>query len=282
MALQGCATIRGSQDPLPELRPSDQAVSMKVAVMNFYSSDASTRGGLPKAAYRNTVINEYIQRIKSRYDAFVDQLYSGDRATALGFDFLQLGLAGATGLVKQSAVDELATASTITAGARASIDKRVFYNRTITALVASMDADRASILADIARKRKLPASEYTLDDAFLDLNLLADAGSINRALSRINHNAEADRAAEQARLDNISAACDDINLDDAALRQEFRLFLDADPANVTAAASAMEIDLPAGQDPKAVLRNVFATDFCGNAAKRELLDQLAASANNPQ
>lgn len=275
--LGGCATLRGAQDPLPELRPSNAPTAMTTALQNFASSDAQARGGLTKRDYRDVVIREYSQRIEGRYYRFVDQLYSGDRGSALGFDLLQLGLAAATGLVEPGAVDELSAAATVTAGARASIDKRVFYDRTISALVASMDAERTEILADITRKRRLPATEYSLNDAFDDLNRLANAGNVNRAFSRLNRMAENERAAAELRLDAIPAACEGIEADDAALRRDFRLFLDASPANVTAAANEMEIDLPAGDDHKAILRDAFASKYCGTAPKTELLEKLGVT-----
>lgn len=277
IATSGCATIRGAQEPLPEMRPSAQAIAMKTALNNFYNSSASVRGGLSKQGYRNLVILEYSQRIEAQYGAFVDQLYSGDRGTALGFDLLQLGLAGATGLVNQSAVDELATASTITAGARSAIDKRVFYDRTITALVTSMDAERTTIKAEIARKRRLSESEYTLDDAFDDLNRLVDAGNINRALSRINRNADEDLQEAEARLDGISASCDVITENDATLRRDFRLFLDASTDNIAKAADAMGYEQQPGRDTKAELRGLFATKYCGDPAKNQLLSDLRGS-----
>lgn len=273
VSLSGCTTLRGAQDPIADLHAVENATLRK-----FYSAKNSDRGDLTQFAYRNLIIREHMRGIEDRYDSFVNQLNSGDRGSALAFDLLQLGLAGATGLVKSTAVEELAVASTITAGARASIDKRVFYDRAITSLIAAMDAERAQVIGDITRKRRLPASEYTLDDAFYDMDRLENAGNINRAFSQINRTAEAQRAAAEARLQNISAACDDINADDSELRQEFRLFIEASAANITEAAEAMAVDVTGVADAKPVLRDKFATDYCGNGSKRELLDQLKADA----
>lgn len=276
-ALSACSTIRGSQGTPAELRPSTPATPVATAVENFYSPDSTKRGGLSQFAYRNLIIRQYMQRIEGDYRGFTNQLYSGDRGTALGFDLLQLGLAAATGFVKPSLVEEFATASTVTAGARASIDQRVFYDRTISALIATMDADRTQIKADIAAKRRLLPSQYALDDAFDDLNLLAEAGNINRAFGRLTQNAQEDSAAAQARLNGISAACDDITDNDAELRREFRLWLDADPANVTMALEVMGLDPPDGDDQKAFLRGEFANEYCGDAPKQDLLDKLKAT-----
>lgn len=273
-ALSSCTTIRGSQDSLPELRPTSAMDGVDAAITNFSQSADSFRSGLSKAAYRDKIVRQYSQRIEGRYNSFIDQLYAGDRGTALGLDLLQLGLTGATGLVAPSAVDDLTTITAVAAAARATIDKRVFYDRTISAVVATMDARRTQVLADIARKRRMSASQYTLNDAFDDLNRLVDAGNVNRAFGQISRNAEADRATAEARLSNISSACENINVNDGALRQEFRLFIAASTANLDAAKTAMEVDVPAGRPPEPVLRDVFATNYCGNEAKRELLDTL--------
>ncbi|HYD23274.1 MAG TPA: hypothetical protein VEB68_00640 [Croceibacterium sp.] len=291
LALPGCATIRGAQDSLPELRPSAQAEPMKAAVRNFYSPHASDRGGLSPVAYRNSVIRDYSQRIEARYRDFVDQLYSGDRSSALAFDFLQLGIGAATGLVEQSAVEELAVAATVTAGARATIDKRLFYDRTITALVTSMDAERTNIKAEIARKRRLSEFEYTLDDAFDDLNLLADAGSLNRALSQINRNAETDREEARAAYNrSLGFACD-ATQEIIPLRQQVGDQLLAaynaaqTPGDASAAAAgrlrmesiAFAFDVPATGDNDALRDAVLdkiELDYCSADALRARIDRL--------
>lgn len=273
LLMSGCATLRGAQDPISDLRAEEDA-----ALKKFYSSKNADRDNLSQFAYRNLVIREHMRGIDDKYRAFVNQLNSSDRGSALGFDLLQLALAGATGLVNSGAVEELAVASTVTAGARASIDKRVFYDRAITSLIAAMDTARTAVVADITRKRRLPASEYTLDEAFYDMDRLANAGDINRAFSQINRTVEAQRVAAEARLQNISAVCDDIDVDDSKLRFEFRQFIEASAANMSKAAAAMDVDPTGVADPLAVLRDKFATDYCGNGSKRELLDQLKSDA----
>jgi hypothetical protein len=286
LAMPGCTTLRGAQNSPSVFRPSISATCavgeipcVSTAISNFYGTDAE-RGNRSPLAYRNVVLTGYIQLIESDYDSFVDRLNSGERGTALGFDLLQLGLTGATGLVAENAVKEMTTVLAVVAGARASIDKRLFYDRTMTALIASMDAERAGIMADIATKRRLTATEYSLDDAVYDLNRLIDAGNLNRAFSRINRNAEADLATEVARLNNIPEACADISVNEAALRQQFRQFIDTSDATRDAAVREMAVTVRQGEDLKAALRKAFAIKFCGEAAKRELLDKLNAAVGN--
>lgn len=274
--LSGCATLRGSQDTLDQLKPTT-LVSSEVAIENFHKPLDADRKGMSRTDYRDYVVSTYLVGIEARYKRFVDQLESSDRGTALGFDLLQLGLSGATALVAKSAIDELAIVGITVAGARASVDKRVFFDRSLPALIATMDAERASIKGDIARKRKLPAETYGIGEAIDDLERLVEAGRIDRALARITQTAQADRAAEQARLNQITAACDDINIQDAKLTQDFRLFVDASGDNAAAAASELKVQIPPGAAPRPLLMNAFATKLCGNADKQSLLDALKAN-----
>lgn len=276
VGLSACATIRGAQTTPSELRTSTPAESTEQALLNFHSSSNDKRKGLSPFGYRNYMIGQYSQRIETNYDRFVDQLNSGSRSSALGFDLLQLGLSGATGLVKQSAVEELSVASTLAAGTRASVDKRVFYDRTITALIASMDAERSDIKKDIAQKRKLPASVYAMEDAIDDLNRLVNAGSINRAFSRITRSAENEREAAEDRLNSVSSACDDINTADAALIRDFRLFIRASLTNLNNASQLMNVQGKDTEELDANLRAAFATELCGNTAKQEMLNKLTS------
>lgn len=275
--LSGCATLRGSQDSLAELNPTD-LIASTVAIKNFHKPLDIDREGMSRTDYRDYVVSTYLVAIEARYKSFVDQLQSSDRGTALGFDLLQLGLSGATALAGKSAINELAIIGTTTAGARASVDKRVFFERSLPALIASMDAERASIKADIVRKKKLPGETYGIGEAVDDLERLIEAGRIDRALARITSSAQADRAAEQARLDSITAACDDINVQDAALTADFRKFVEAKPENAAAAALELKVTVPPGAASRPLLMNAFATKLCGNTAKQDLLTKLQINA----
>lgn len=120
-----------------------------------------------------------------------------------------------------------------------------------------------------------------MEDAIDDINRLIDAGNLNRAFGKITRNAEADRAAAEARLNNISAACEGINEKDADLTAEFRQLISASDKNAEAAAGAMHVDLPATNQIRFLL-DKFATDLCGNAAKEQIINQLKQSGTGGQ
>jgi hypothetical protein len=249
------------------------------ALENYHSPRDSKRLGMGRRAYRDYLISSYSAAVESNYRRFIDQLQSSDRGSALGLDLLVLGLTGATALVGAADVDDLATLSALATGARGTVDKNLFFDRTLPAIIAAMDADRATIRADMARKRVLPIEQYSLDEAIDDLHRLQQAGRLDRAVARITRIAEADREVQQARLDRITAACDDISIEAAQLNYDFRQLIGTDPAtqpaHLAAAASELGMGLPEGTIPTwAVVRDAFAAKLCDDDAKRAFIDNL--------
>ncbi|MFM2410932.1 MAG: hypothetical protein RL481_1760 [Pseudomonadota bacterium] len=267
-SVSGCATLRGSQDAVPELQPVG-LVPIRDALFNNHKPNDSDRAGMSRLSYREYVLSSYIAGIEQRYKAFVDQLQAGDRGSALGLDLLQLGIAGTTALAGASSAQDLATIGAIAAGTRSSIDKRLYFDRTLPAVIASMNAERATILADIEQKRSLPTTNYSLDSAVSDLNRLQNAGRLDVAIARMTETAQADKAAAEARLEGITAACDDIPVGTGQLTKEFRELVEG--SATVAAKAAEELQVP---NNKSQLLSAFATKLCGNEMKREFIDSI--------
>lgn len=278
LSLSNCATIRGSQDMVPELSPQ-MLVPVETALRNFHLEADTDRDGMSRIAYRNYILSSYQSAIDSRYRRFTDQLRSSDRGSALALDLLVLGLTGATALAGMSDIHELATITTVAVGARATIDERLFFDRTLPAIIASMDAERTVIKTEIAQNRRLSAERYSLDEAVGDLHRLQQAGRLDRAFARITRIAEADRAEQQARLDAITAACDNITQTSAALNQSFRQLVYDDPntrdERLAAAAEALGMELPEGTTATwLAVADRFDRELCDDAEKRSFIEAL--------
>lgn len=281
VSLCGCATIRGSQATVPELYAST-LVPVGTALQSYYQVPDSARGGMTRFAYRNYVVASYTSAIDMRYRSFTDQLRSGSRGSALGFGLLQLGLTGATALAKEADVSELATITAIAAGAGAVVDEHVFFDRTMPAIIAAMDAERAGIKTDMARKKALSADRYSLDEAIDDLGRLQSAGRLDRAVARITRVAEADRVAQEEELNAITSACDDISVLAAPLNERFRNLVgtqDGDnPELRQKAASVLRLDVAPGTVPTWTgLREAFDQKLCDDTEKENFLDDLEKS-----
>lgn len=277
VTLSACATVRGSQDSVPQLVPRT-LLPISDAVTHYRRlTDERLR-----FAFRNDVLRSYQSAIEANYGAFTDQLNSGDRGSALGLDLLIMGLTGATALVGASSVNELATITAVASGTRSTIDRRLFFDRTLPALIASMDAERATIQADIARKRPLPTSQYSLDDAIDDLNRLQQAGRLDRALSRMTRVADADRVRQEARLSAIVGVCDEISPEATQLNLEFRLLVfgtdqTTRPARLRAAADELGVQIPEGTAPTWLpIAAAFDRLYCDDSRKREFIANFRA------
>lgn len=249
------------------------------ALTNYFSPDPAQRANMTKREYRDFIISLYQGEIENRYRSFTDQLNSGSRGTGLGFDLVLLGLNGAAALVSPNSVDEIATVTAVTSGARATIDKRLYYEQTLPALIKAMDAQRAQIMTEIVRKQQLPAEQYGLDLAFNDLNRLIDAGRISAAVTRVTTLSDADAAAQQQRLNAITAACDEISIDAASLNREFReLIMTTDGSrdgNLVAAATQLGLPVPNGTVPSWLsVASAFDAKLCDDTKKRRFIDDL--------
>jgi hypothetical protein len=281
VSLCGCATIRGSQATVPELYAST-LVPVGTALKSYYQVPDTARGGMTRFAYRNYVVASYTSAIDKRYRTFTDQLRSGSRGSALGFGLLQLGLTGATALAKEADVSELATITAIATGAGAVVDENVFFDRTMPAIIAAMDAERAGIKTDIARKKALSADRYSLDEAIDDLDRLQRAGRLDRALARITRAAEADRVAQEEELNAITSACDDISVLAAPLNERFRNLVGTqdgeNPELRQTAASVLRLEVEPGTVPTwAGLREAFDQKLCDDTEKENFLEDLEKS-----
>ena len=284
--LPGCASIRGAQYPVAQLAPR-AIVPIETALIAYRAPRDAARLNMSRRDYRDHVLTLYIGAIEERYDAFVTALDMGDRSSALGLDLLLLALSGATSLVPLDDVEDLANITTIAAGARATIDRRVFFDRTVPALISAMDAERATVLAEIVRKRALPIEQYSLDEGVDDLRRLQRAGRLNRALTRITRAAEADRAQQQARLDAIATACEGATEETAALNEQLRILIIGTPVagteqvtsteRATLAARELELDLASGHVPTwADVRAAYRTRYCNDEDRRAFIGRVGA------
>ena len=278
LCLSGCATIRGSQDDVIGLSPA-KPVTIDAALANYYKPSDAERSGMNRRDYRDYIVSLYVRAIDAKYEAFTEQLRSGGRGSALGFDLLLLGLNGATALSGVSAARELATITAVGSGARSSIDKRLYFDQTISAMTAAMDAERASIKSEIAIKQALPAERYSLGGAIDDLTRLKQAGQVDRAITRMTKASEADRAGQQQRLNSITQACDDVSVDAVKLNQDFRNLVHTNPATrsarSTAAAEALGMEVMPGEVPSwNAVAIKFDVALCDDTKKREFIGNL--------
>ncbi len=271
MLVTGCTSISGAQQPV--LLPSEsvtaaQAHKPEVSIPKFYAIPDSARSDLSPMDYRNLVIALYLEAIDARFAEFRARAGSESRASGLAFDIALLGLTGAAAVAEADEVNPLATAAAAFLGARGSFDKNLFYDRTLPAMFATMEAERARIRTDIVRAMKQDHKTYPLPLAFGDLAAYQRAGSFEFAIAKVVNRAVEAQNANEAILANALTACtfaEDMEESTEALAV---LLQDVDDVTVRArriAFAAGEFGVPEGKTPDETLRNIgiaLDTNYC--------------------
>jgi hypothetical protein len=150
---------------------------------------------------RDAIILARIRAYDIEFGAFQRELYGAGNSISTGGDLVVLvlsGLAATTGdAVTKSA---LAAASAGVVGAQGVINKDLYYQRTMPALLAQMEANRAIAKLAIVQNLSHSDAEYSLWRAYLDLDTLKNAGSIPGAVANITQDAANAREAAQAAI----------------------------------------------------------------------------------
>jgi hypothetical protein len=203
--LAGCAGVTGyAQDPAtdPNLSP-DLREGFGQALKDQYieARDSDTR-----RIIRDKIIYRQLSAYDLEFAAFQRQLTGNQNAYALSTDTIVLGL-GAAGTVAggTTAKSALAAAVTFVTGTKAAVDKELFYQSTLPALKAQMEARRLQARVPIVEGLGELDAEYPLQKALVDLGNLGTAASLSAAISGTIEDAGAKASAAQVRI-NLAPA----------------------------------------------------------------------------
>lgn len=186
LPLGACSTIAGapprstSTDALANEDPA-----YKTAIEDFYKLDASNEDGRRKV--RNQFVETRIAVIDHEYLKFRQSLYQGRVGADLGADLALLSF-GALGAAVSSAGAKTtyAALSAAVVGGKTSIDKNVYFERTVSALLAQMDTLRNNKKIDLFDGLTKPIANYPLSYAKSETDEYYLAGTIARAIQAVN------------------------------------------------------------------------------------------------
>jgi hypothetical protein len=187
--LDGCAPLQGyPRDPentdatLAALSPYFDGIE---ETQYLALNDANLR-----AQKRNEIILARTRAYDIEFADFERRLYGDGNSVSLGGDLVGLVLGGLTATTGNAATKSaLGAASVGVLGASTAINKDLYYQKTIPALLAQMEADRLKALAPIAVGMKLSDADYPLMQAYIDLDAYKTAGSIPSAINAVNQSA---------------------------------------------------------------------------------------------
>ena len=184
--LCGCSTIGGAP---PRLTSTDALANedpaYKTAIEDFYRLDPSNEDGRKKV--RNQFVETRIAVIDHEYLKFRQSLYQGRVGAEVGTDLALLSF-GALGAAVSSAGAKTtyAALSAALVGSKASIDKNVYFERTVSALLSQMDTLRNNKKIDLFDGLTKPVANYPLSYAKAETDEYYLAGTIARAIQGVN------------------------------------------------------------------------------------------------
>jgi hypothetical protein len=136
---------------------------------------------------RNEIILARVHAYDIVFADFEKRLYGDGNGVTLGGDLVALVLTGLTATVGSAGTKAaLGAAATGVIGAKSAIDKDLYYQKTVPALLAQMEADRLKALAPITTGMKQSDADYPLLEAYIDLDAYKNAGSIPAAINAVN------------------------------------------------------------------------------------------------
>ncbi len=189
--LAGCAPIVGF--------PNDPAANSRLSAYYGPDSEAAydAAAGNPEArrAARDAIVRRRLHGYDTEYSDFKRALASQGNIASVGGGLAILtlsGIAATTGHVATAGAMAASTAGIV--GAQGLINKELYFQKTLPALVAQMDASRDRVIASILTGLGRPDADYSLVHANMDLAKLKDAGSIEGAIATINEEANTAKA----------------------------------------------------------------------------------------
>jgi hypothetical protein len=153
---------------------------------------------------RDLIVLNRMRAYDIEFDNFERGLYGEANSVEVGGNLIVTALSavGATsgGIVTKAALNAASGAVT---GAQGIVSKELYYQRTIPALIAQMEADRDNAKANILAGLKQLDSVYSLAQAYVDLESLKNAGGIPRAISSVTQTASTNAQVANAELQSL-------------------------------------------------------------------------------
>lgn len=194
--LGGCASFSGAPtvDPATTLATADPLYASYVT--RFYATTDMAQ----RVAVRNEFIEQRSGVIDRAYAGFKESIYTQRVGSAVGVDIATLVLNAAGAALPDAGVKTGTSALSATLiGSKTSIDKNVYFDRTLPALLAQMDGQRSVVRERILAGMASDATLYPLMQAASDLDAYLQAGSVTGAIAAITAQAgAAQQTAEKA------------------------------------------------------------------------------------
>jgi predicted small secreted protein len=204
IVLSACSTIRGYPEDPEDTDATLKALAPYFAV-NSEDKYNGTTDATVKRQLRDDIVMHRMRAYQLEFDQFEKALNTYGNTITTGSDLVALtlsGLAATTGNASTKAA--LAAASGGIIGAQGDINKDLFFQKTMPALLAQMEANRAKAKLAIFAGLAQDDGKYSLARADEDLDTLKMAGSIPGAISTITQQAGNANDTAKSQLQELS------------------------------------------------------------------------------
>ncbi len=208
--LGGCASFDGTPHPVT---PTEIAVKLaQGGPFDIASAAGIAMAGRPPGGgtlrdYRDSFLAVQMAAIDAQYFRFRRDLTAQAKGANFALDLGVLGLTGGGAIAGERAANILSAGGAGLTGAKASLNKEVYFEKTLPALVASMDARRLTLKVAILQKMRKPIDAYSLPEAITDISTFQLSASIDAAIEQITGDANTAKETATRSYTNLVATC---------------------------------------------------------------------------
>lgn len=208
--LGGCASFDGTPHPVTA---TDTAVTLAttgafdVGTAARIAAAGKPPGGGTLRDYRDAFLAVQMGAIDAQYFRFRRDLTAQAKGSNFVLDVAVLGLTGGGAVAGPRAANILSAGGAGLTGAKASLNKEVYFEKTLPALVASMDSRRLTLKVAILRKMRGAIDGYSLAEAIVDISTFQLSASIDAAIEQITGDANTAKEAATKSYTNLVATC---------------------------------------------------------------------------
>ncbi len=225
-----CATLSGAPTA-----PFDQSKYTSTASpLSLTPDDLQLLIDATDEPTRNRLLRRILSDIDVRYLDFAGGVVSGKNRFEFGKNILTLSSSIASSLTDSAGVkSNYAALSALLSGGGAQVDSNFLFNQTSLALVSTMDAQRAIVLAEVRTSMAQSIQEYPGQTAFADAIRYFRAGTLASAARDLQKAAAAEAVKKETFVRNIAIPTDAQVAYSIQRGEDFTDFIDK-PANVEA------------------------------------------------
>lgn len=245
-----CATPRFSMGPAIDFSVEDdlKALSEKVGPYGKLDDYYKATTEDTKRGARDQFITARLAIYNLRYLQFIAELGADKQQLDAATDLFQLGLnltSTLTGGIR--AKTNLSALSAGITGGKASIDKHFYFDQTVRALIAAMNAQRKQVLVRILTGMQNSTQPYGITEALSDLHDYYQAGTLLGAIDAIQSDATKKDADASAKIPRMIGRITESDIDKKSKVNAAISRLGRDPASLPQVVQAVQFLKP---DPK--------------------------------